>query len=136
MDRLADVQLALQQGNKLLARKLLSQALLSDPRSEQAWLLLARLADTEEQVIECLERALRINPEKATTTRALRLLKGKALNRAASSISQAKPAFPQPIKPGVAEIRVRTTSDQPPVETFAIVAPNGREAAPPPTKTH
>ncbi len=71
IDIFTEAQQAMQRGEKIRARKLLSQVLYSDPRNEQAWLLMARLADSEEQVIDCLQRVLRINPDNTSAKTAL-----------------------------------------------------------------
>jgi hypothetical protein len=89
LDRLSEAKQTLQRGDKLLARKLVSQVLYSDPRNEQAWLLMARLVDSEGQLIECLERALRINRDNVSTQNALKVLKRRAA-------SHAKPSQPSP----------------------------------------
>jgi peptide/nickel transport system permease protein len=66
---------ALTKGDYSNARKLVAKALLSDPSNEQAWLLMARLASTREQVIECLERALRLNPNNLAAHSALQAVR-------------------------------------------------------------
>jgi peptide/nickel transport system permease protein len=78
VDRLSEAQQALQRGERIHARKLVSQVLFSDQQNEQAWLMMARLVDTEQQVIECLERALKINPQNASTKSALTVLGRKS----------------------------------------------------------
>jgi ABC-type dipeptide/oligopeptide/nickel transport system permease subunit len=47
---------------------------LENPRHEQAWLLMARVVDTQDMVIDCLKRAAQINPQNQATTRALHAL--------------------------------------------------------------
>jgi peptide/nickel transport system permease protein len=72
--QLVSAQVALQRGEIANARKLVAQVILADPKNEQAWLLMARLASTREQVIDCLNRALRINPYNRATITALRAI--------------------------------------------------------------
>lgn len=50
-------------GNKAGARRLLAQVIRQEPRNVQAWYLLSRLVEEKEQVIYCLERALKITPD-------------------------------------------------------------------------
>jgi ABC-type dipeptide/oligopeptide/nickel transport system permease subunit len=66
---------AIQRGEKADARKMVAQALLADPRNEQAWLLMARLVYNRGQVIDCLEHASKINPTNFATLSALRTMK-------------------------------------------------------------
>jgi peptide/nickel transport system permease protein len=73
-NQLVSAQVALQRGEIATARKLVAQVLLADPKNEQAWLLMARLASTREQVIDCLNRALKINPHNRATSTALRAM--------------------------------------------------------------
>ena len=75
VDRLSLARQALTRGDSAMARKLAAQALVADPGNEQAWLLMARLANDRDQVIDCLEHALRINPRNRTTLSALQAIK-------------------------------------------------------------
>jgi hypothetical protein len=59
---LRDAIMAARIGNRDQAMVLLLQAAEQEPRNEQVWLWLARLVDTDDQRIECLRRALAINP--------------------------------------------------------------------------
>ncbi len=54
---------AIKAGDKHRARKLLVEAIRQNNRDDNAWLVLAAVVPEEEQVIECLERALKINPQ-------------------------------------------------------------------------
>lgn len=47
-------------------RALLVQSLKLDPRNDKAWLWLARTVENPEKQLECVERALRINPDNET----------------------------------------------------------------------
>jgi peptide/nickel transport system permease protein len=73
-NELASAKIAFQRGEIASARKLVAQVLMADPANEQAWLLMARLAGTREQVIDCLKRAVRINPQNRATLSALRAI--------------------------------------------------------------
>src|SRR5512143_779321 len=72
LDQLVSAREALGRGDAAAARRLVARVLLADPGNEQAWLLMARLANNRDQTIECLEHALRINPTNLATLSALR----------------------------------------------------------------
>lgn len=97
-DRLTEAQQAIQRGERSRARKLLSQVLLSDQHNEQAWLMMARLSDTEKQVVECLEWAFKINPHNASTRVALANLKRKSTAHARSVTEPNQDETFQPVK--------------------------------------
>jgi peptide/nickel transport system permease protein len=73
-NQLASAQAAIQRGEIAQARKIVAKVLMADPVNEQAWLLMARLASTREQVIDCLKRARRINPNNRATIAALKAI--------------------------------------------------------------
>jgi endonuclease YncB( thermonuclease family) len=54
---------AIKAGEKRRARKLLIQAVKHNSQDDDAWLVLAAVVPEKEQKIECLERALKINPQ-------------------------------------------------------------------------
>ena len=74
----SEAQQAMQRGEKVHARRILRQILLTDKHNEQAWLMMARLVDNQQQVVECLEWAYKINPQNASTRIALATLKRKS----------------------------------------------------------
>jgi peptide/nickel transport system permease protein len=74
-DQLNPATQAINQGDFTAARKLVAQAIVANPSDEQAWLMMARLAEHRDQVIECLERALVLNPANRTTQSALQAVK-------------------------------------------------------------
>jgi thioredoxin-like negative regulator of GroEL len=53
---------AVRAGRKAEAQELLRQVLQANPRSEQAWLVLAAAMNTAQQRSYCLQRALAVNP--------------------------------------------------------------------------
>src|SRR5579859_7291645 len=79
---------ALKAGRKADARRALDQAIALDERSEQAWLWMSGVVDTDEEKEICLENVLAINP---TNQRAQ---KGLDALRAKKSAASAKPAAP------------------------------------------
>ena len=50
-------------GDKLTAKNLLDELMLNDPNNEQAWLLLSDLVEDLNEVADCLQHALAINPQ-------------------------------------------------------------------------
>jgi len=65
-------QKALKAGDKARARRLLAQALKLNPRNDAAWVILSTVVEEPERVIDCLERALAINPENQIAQRKLK----------------------------------------------------------------
>jgi peptide/nickel transport system permease protein len=61
--RIQQAVLALASGNRVRARRLLRSLIIENPQHERAWLMMAEAVDDREQKIDCLERALIINPE-------------------------------------------------------------------------
>src|SRR5262249_17495741 len=59
-------------GHKLAARGLLREITEEDPQNEIAWQWLATVAEGPEEAIDCLERALEINPENERARQGLR----------------------------------------------------------------
>ncbi len=76
-DKLHLAREAMQRSELPLARKLVAGVLLSDLSNERAWLMMARLVSDRGQVIECLERALKINPSNLAAAAALSAMKRK-----------------------------------------------------------
>lgn len=97
-DFLQTAQEALSRGERIHARKLARSALLENPRSEQAWLLMARVVDQPQQVLDCLEQAYKINPHNPTTMRALSVLRRQS-ERGQGAPAQVKVAAPPPARP-------------------------------------
>jgi hypothetical protein len=67
---------AARNGDKLMARRLLQQALSLDPDNEIGWMWMASVVDTVEERRRCLERVLRINPNNARAKEAITRLGG------------------------------------------------------------
>lgn len=62
MDILIQAMTAKQSGDFTLAKQLLSQALIQNPRNEGAWMLMSEVVDDVKLKRNCLERVLSINP--------------------------------------------------------------------------
>src|SRR4030042_1118073 len=121
LDKLSEAQQAIKQGERLRARKLLSQVLLSDQRNEQAWLMMARLADTEQQVIDCLEWVVRINPQNVSARSALNNLKHKHPSHTRSIQPPTRIVSPRPTNAVERDIQA-SLAGQAPAEKLLLVA--------------
>lgn len=62
-------------GKEAKARRLLAEVLKSDPTNEEAWVLMAAVAETYEMREKCLREALRLNPGNKTALKGLESLK-------------------------------------------------------------
>jgi FimV-like protein len=62
-------------GKEAQARRLLTEVLKSDPTNEEAWVLMATVAETYESRKKCLQEALRLNPRNQTALKGLESLK-------------------------------------------------------------
>jgi ABC-type dipeptide/oligopeptide/nickel transport system permease subunit len=73
--QLTQAHIAIQSGDKALARIILKKLILENPRNEQAWLLMAQAVEKRDQSIDCLEQVLKINPNNPEAKSALSVLK-------------------------------------------------------------
>ncbi|MCB0209201.1 MAG: zinc ribbon domain-containing protein [Anaerolineae bacterium] len=78
-------------GRKLEAQKLLKQILQNEPRQEQAWIWLSSVVETNEQRIECLKRALNINPNNIAAKKGLVQLRKQCKAPASFSLQTSLP---------------------------------------------
>jgi hypothetical protein len=74
MDTLQAGITAAREGRREEARDLLQQALQADPRSEQGWLWMSAVVETDDERRICLERVLTINPKNQTAQAGLEKL--------------------------------------------------------------
>ncbi len=70
-DILLQAMEAKQNGNLALAKQLLAQALVQDPRNEGAWMMMSELVDEVKLKRNCLQRVLLINPKNEAASNAL-----------------------------------------------------------------
>ena len=70
-DLLIQAMSAKQIGDLKLAKQLLSQAIVQNPRDEGAWMLMAEVVEDAKLQRNCFERVLAINPNNATANAAL-----------------------------------------------------------------
>ncbi len=89
-DLLIQAMTAKQSGDLEGARKLLSQAIIQDPRNEGAWMLLAEVVGDVVQRKNCLERVLAINPKNEAASLELARLNAP-LQEAPFQAERAKP---------------------------------------------
>jgi peptide/nickel transport system permease protein len=113
LDQLNPARQAIARGDVPAARRLVARALIADPANEQGWLLMARLAGSREQVIECLERALRLNPANPATQSALQAVKRGRIASAADPASTgvltpARPLYPSAPRTATQPVRMAT----------------------------
>lgn len=66
---------ALQAGDKMRARRLLSRAINQDPQDERGWLWLSGTMDRDEDRLQCLQQVLAINPENHAARRGVDALR-------------------------------------------------------------
>ncbi len=76
MDALQAGITAAREGRPAEASALLRQALQANPRSEQGWLWLSAIVETDAERRTCLERVLAINPHNQTAQAGLEKLRG------------------------------------------------------------
>jgi|SRR5579859_11167 len=57
---------AIEAGNRELARRLLAELVRINGRHEQGWLRLATVVDTRQQIADCLQRVVTLNPNNVT----------------------------------------------------------------------
>ncbi|MGQ9502202.1 MAG: tetratricopeptide repeat protein [Anaerolineae bacterium] len=98
LDALQQGIYAARQGRRAEARAWLREALRRNPNSEQAWLWLSTVVETESEYQMCLERALAINPLNETTRARLQDVL-RSSRRSATGRRPLIPPYPQKISP-------------------------------------
>ena len=91
----AEAQAALAARDHPGARRLLAEVVLTDPRHEQAWFMLATVTDNIDQAIDCLQRVLALNPQNVRATAWLERA-GREKARLAAAQIQAGPTGDEP----------------------------------------
>jgi hypothetical protein len=91
---------ALKAGNKALARWLLKQAIMQGANDERTWLAMSEAVEDVEHAIDCLRRALKINPGNRQAQSRLNRLLGSAGVQAHSPASQPHPTETLPSATG------------------------------------
>lgn len=87
MKKLQEAIIAIKKGEKELGKKLLTEILRTDPNNEVAWLWMSTVVKDSSQRQQCLERALKINPNNQAAQRNLALVLKKQMKKSA------KPSF-------------------------------------------
>lgn len=83
-------------GNKSAGKQLLTDILKTDADNEQAWLWMTKVVDSNSERVNCLQQALRINPNNETAQYVLASLQGQDNS---ASIPPVESTDPAPIKP-------------------------------------
>ncbi|HYF64696.1 MAG TPA: hypothetical protein VD886_17860 [Herpetosiphonaceae bacterium] len=112
---IAQVRQALSGGDKAAARAILAAAVRANPADGQAWFLLSETVDDAAQKRDCLQRALRAQPDNLAARSALARLDAPPAAAQPAAPPAAPPAFP----------------DAPPADRFAAAAPAYRLSAAP-----
>lgn len=82
---------AIRSGHMIEGQELLEQILKADPHHEGAWLWMSAVVKTDAERIECLQRALAVNPNNAAARQGLAQLQA----RVPTTTTPSKPAAPQ-----------------------------------------
>ncbi len=78
------------------ARDILKQVINSDPNIVDAWLMYAHVAPSKEQARQCLERALRLDPQNPRGLKMMRQLQSATRDQSAQTATQ--PEFGKPLR--------------------------------------
>ena len=120
---------AARQGHRAEARAWLREALRRNPNSEQAWLWLSTVVETDSEYQMCLERALAINPLNETTRArlqdALRSGRHSAISRRPSVPSHSQAISPS--KKTISKIEVPSAPSS--KIATSVPAPEPRQSA-------
>lgn len=130
-DRLAQAQVALKLGDIEFARKLVAQTLIADPSNEQAWLFMARLVNDRDQVIDCLEHAIKINPTNLTTRQALKAISRGRITHAEPLTQSTTLTSTQAARLVAEKPRPELSKEAVPLQVFTLPV-SGEEAIHPP----
>lgn len=124
MDTLQAGITAAREGRRAEARALLQQALQADTRSEQGWLWMSAVVESDDERRICLERVLTVNPNNQTARAGL-----EKLNAPDSSGHDTVGYLPvsKPIQPQARELRRVVAPESP---TSHVTEPPSLHAAP------
>jgi len=86
---------ALQNGDKIKARRLFSRAIQAHPQSEQVWLWLSGAVDSEEERLMCLNKVLALNPGNEAARQGVSAIRQKQASRPTEAVA-AFPWIPRP----------------------------------------
>ncbi len=103
-DLLRQSILAAQTGNRSEARRLLTQVVADDPYSEQAWLWLSNIAETDRQREVCLENVLAVDPQNTYAIAELRKLRAHRTRLLPPHSAQVIPVSPKTAKRNVSPL--------------------------------
>jgi hypothetical protein len=104
----------IKQGNKQEGAKILANLLTLEPGLELAWLWLADCSESRERKINCLQMAIKINPNRTGTQKALIDL--MCVSQPAPSIAPQQPIKTTPISLNVLGSPVSFSNNEPPIK--------------------
>jgi len=82
----------IRQGDKEAGKEILLDILQDDPENDMAWVWMSAVMDTDDLRLECLEEALRFNPDNQMAQRGIAKLRKKGAGETAVSPQYASPA--------------------------------------------
>ncbi len=104
---------ALKEGRKAEARRLLSQLLEQDERSEMGWLWMSGVVDTDTERRICLENVLAINPNNGIAKRGLEGLGASQITSPFTTVQPLSPSAREVTTPGKQSIQPLAGTDEP-----------------------
>lgn len=131
---------AVRAGRKAEARRLLTQILQADPRHESAWLWMSAVVETDARRVECLQKALTINPDNTAAHRGLAQLracvnKTLAMSQpdtpSANMVSPHSSQLPTPPLRKAPSLQVETRSDATSTSSPPVASPEPPATASP-----
>lgn len=138
-DLIHQARQALQSNNRPTARRLLTQALRENPRSVEAWLLMANVVEQKEHQLDCLMRVLALQPHHQIAQEKLARLTATAApsigRQAGSSPAISTPSASSHVETQVKEA-VRSSETHPGSEARRSNEGRRRERPPQPVKQH
>lgn len=87
---LQKAKVAYQKGDRTTARSILADVVKEEPSNSQAWYMLSFMVDKVEQVIHCLNQAIKFDPMNSQFRE--RLTQFQAQNKSITPVQQAQPA--------------------------------------------
>ncbi|MBE2220470.1 MAG: ECF transporter S component [Anaerolineae bacterium] len=91
--RLQEATAVIRRGDKETGREMLLDILQMDPENDTAWVWMSAVVDTDELRLECLEEALKFNPDNQMAHRGIAKLREKGVGETA--VSDASPTTPK-----------------------------------------
>lgn len=117
---LEDAVESIKQGDKATGKKILLDILNDDPGNDRAWVLMSAVVDTNEMRYDCLQEAIKLNPDNRIAQRGLKKLQ-QSMNSASPAPSSDNKTAIEPIRPEPKQTRqvsskVLTSNNQATIE--------------------